>query len=171
MTVLRSNSEIADARRGAAQYEARLQPGRRKRLGQFFSGLPLGRLLAAIALDDAASTVVDPMAGHGDLLDAVIECGERRGQSLSRVDGVEIDAATADMCRRRLEGSRRLISDRLAIRDGNAFDVDCAADYAKEGYDLVITNPPYVRYQALANSGATDSIPTADDIRRALRIL
>ena len=61
-------------------YEAGLDPVRRKRLGQFFTGVPLGRILSSIALDASALTVIDPMAGHGDLLDAVVERASGRGQ-------------------------------------------------------------------------------------------
>src|SRR5687767_13760388 len=145
MPVLRSNSQLDDVRCEAARYEAGLDPIRRKRLGQFFSGVRLGRLLAAISLDRNASKVVDPMAGHGDLLDTVIECAVRRGQQLERVDAVEIDPATADICSRRLDVWRGLIGDGLSIRAGNAFDSGHAHAFCADGYDLVITNPPYVR--------------------------
>ena len=116
MPALRPNNTVENARSRAADYEASLEPTRRKRLGQFFSGLSLGRLLASIALDTDASTVIDPMAGHGDLLDAAIERASRRGSSLTRVQGVEIDHPTADMCARRLEGWHRVIgADAIAI--------------------------------------------------------
>lgn len=172
MPALRPNNTIEDARSRAADYEASLEPTRRKRLGQFFSGLSLSRLLASIALDPDASTVIDPMAGHGDLLDAAIERASRRGRALTRVQGVEIDHPTAEMCMRRLEGWHRVIgADAIAICSRDAFDVDAAADYVKDGYDLVITNPPYVRYQTQATAAASDSQRTPDEIRRDLRLL
>ncbi len=172
MLALPANNGIEDARSAAIDYEASLEPTRRKRLGQFFTGLSLSRLLTSIALNPDALTVIDPMAGHGDLLDATIERASRRGRALMRVEGVEIDHATAEMCTRRLEGWRRTIgSDAIAVRSRDAFDVDAAADYAKEGYDLVITNPPYVRYQTQATADTSDSQRTPDEIRRDLRLL
>jgi hypothetical protein len=172
MSVLPPNSTLEDARSSATTYEASLEPTRRKRLGQFFSGLPLGRLLASIALDREALTVIDPMAGHGDLLDAALECSSRHGASLVRVDGVEIDRPTADMCMRRLEGWRReLGTEAIVIRARDAFDGEASAEYADNGYGLVITNPPYVRYQTQATVDASESQRSPDDIRRDLRSL
>src|SRR5687767_10965325 len=146
MSILLPNNAIEHARSAAIDYEAQLDPTRRKRLGQFFSGLPLGRLLASIALDEEAVTAIDPMAGHGDLLDAVLECSSRRGASLAQVSGVEIDRLTVEMCLRRLEGWRGdLGADAIVIRARDAFGREASAEYANKGYDLVITNPPYVR--------------------------
>src|SRR5262245_26981666 len=135
------SSRIDDARSEAVRYEASLEPGRRKRLGQFFSGLSLGRILAAIALDNDAASVIDPMAGHGDLLDAVLERAALRGQCLARLEGVEIDVKTADACRERLAGWEDSgVADAIAIRSGDAFDDKQPTKYADGGYDLVITN-------------------------------
>ena len=163
------NSRLHEARSAAAGYEASLEPTRRKRLGQFFTGLSLGRLLAAIALDPEAATVIDPMAGHGDLLDAAVERATRRGQTLTRVDGVEIDSGAAGVCRQRLRAWEVAIpSSTVNIRAGDAFDVAVGRNYCERGYDLVITNPPYVRYQSVASIEADEFLRTPDEIRRNL---
>lgn len=170
MRVPRLDSRITDARTDAARHEAGLEPQRRKRLGQFFTGLPLGRLLAALSLDTSASSVIDPMAGNGDLIDAAIERAFQRRQLLSRVEGVEVDDETAGVCSTRIaawldEG----LVDSLIVRSGDAFDETFARDYDHSGYDLVITNPPYVRYQSLsAESNETSAPRSATDIRRSL---
>jgi len=170
MSVLQPSSLIREARSEAAAYEASLEPTRRKRLGQFFTGLPLSRLLTAIALDARARSVIDPMAGHGDLLDAVIERTTGRAQRLVRVQGVEIDPPIAAMCRRRLNEYFDLGGvGTLVVRVGDAFDVHAAGEYAREGYDLVITNPPYVRYQTQATVDDANHLRTPDEIRRDLR--
>ena len=162
-------NQIDDARFNAAEYEAALEPVRRKRLGQFFTGLPLGRLLAALALDPKAKQVIDPMAGHGDLLDAALERAGRRGQALTRVDGVEIDPPTAETCRTRLAGWRNVQDHgNLCIRTGDAFGPEIVRHCAADGYDLVITNPPYVRYQALAAQTEAEGNRSPQDIRRDL---
>ncbi len=153
----------------AAEYGSALEPARRKRLGQFFTGLPLGRLLAALALDREARTVLDPMAGHGDLLDAVIERANRLAQGLTRVEGVEIDPPTAETCRARLAPWRDSLSEAaINIRTGDAFAPDSAEQYATGGYDLVITNPPYVRYQTLATHAEHAGNRAPTEIRRDL---
>ena len=64
---------LHQVRKKAVEYEKNLLPLSRKRLGQFFTGLPLGRLLAALSVENGIQTVIDPMSGTGDLLDAIVE--------------------------------------------------------------------------------------------------
>ena len=138
-----------DAIRAVARsYEQALPHGQRKRLGQYFTGLPLGRLLAHLALDTNTRAVLDPMAGHGDLLDATWEAATERGMAIQRIDGIEIDEATAESCRDRLDGmvgtgpgpDRQIVT-------GDAFDPASIRALPRQAYDLVITNPPYVRHE------------------------
>lgn len=146
----------------ARAYEQALPPEQRKRLGQFFSGVRLGKLLAHMALRPESRAVIDPMAGHGDLLDATWDAATEAGISLERLDGIEIDGPTAEACRRRLA---EITADSGApppkIIAGDAFDPATIAALAKRSYDVVITNPPYVRYQSRSNGA------TAEDKSRA----
>lgn len=146
------------ARRAARAHELALDPARRKQLGQFFTGVPLGKLLAHLALRPDTRTVVDPMAGHGDLLDATCDAAAERAIPITRLDGIEIDEMTASACRDRLTA---LIPAQSApdysIISADAFDPAALGALPARSYDLVITNPPYVRYQALnGHDGATD---------------
>ncbi len=151
------------ARETARAYEATLPAEQRKLLGQFFTGMPLGKLLAHLALDSSTKTVLDPMAGHGDLLDATWEAAETRHIIIERSDGIEIDERTASVCRERLTqiiGTHAHTPQRII--SGNSFAIDVMAQLPDEGYDLVITNPPYVRYQARKGfSLANDKVRTA----------
>ena len=146
----------------ALTYEQALSSSQRKRLGQYFSGLPLGKLLAHLALSKETATVLDPMAGHGDLLDAAWEVAEQRGIRLQRLDGIEIDVPTARACKTRLaglEGQTR--SPQRRIIAGDAFTPAVVAALPRKTYDLVITNPPYVRYQARrTDGGKLDAVRT-----------
>ena len=128
-------------------FEANLSSGQRKRLGQFFTGMPLGKLLTHLALDMDTKTVLDPMAGHGDLLDATLETAWERGISLNTLEGIEIDEATAAMCRERLSQIYDRTQHDTRILTANAFDTASITRLSRKSYDLVITNPPYVRYQ------------------------
>ncbi|MBV9201628.1 MAG: N-6 DNA methylase [Alphaproteobacteria bacterium] len=153
------NKKISAARATALTYEGALQPVQRKRLGQFFTGLPLGKLLAHLALRDDAKTILDPMAGHGDLLDAMWEAAEERGLQLEALKGIEIDSATAQACRDRLNLCvGRDVS--WEVVAGDAFDPRFVVAAGSRSYDLVITNPPYVRYQGRGE--------TSDNARRGL---
>lgn len=138
----------------ALAYEQALPSGQRKCLGQYFSGLPLGKLLAHLALNKETTTVLDSMAGHGDLLDAAWEAAEQRGIRLQRLDGIEIDAPTALACQTRLAGlERQTKPPEQRIIAGDAFAPASITALPLQAYDLVITNPPYVRYQARQTDG------------------
>lgn len=147
-------------REAARAFEEALPAAQRKLLGQFFTGLPLGKLLAHLALDAGARTVLDPMAGHGDLLDATWEAAEERGINLERLDGIEIDAPTAAACRSRLAritGEARLPQRCIVAAD--AFEPESVQALPQRLHDLVITNPPYVRYQSRnTNGGKSDPV-------------
>ena len=139
------------ARTAALNYEKSLDPSRRKQLGQFFTGVTLGKLLAHLALQKDTRTVLDPMAGHGDLLDATFEAASELAIRVERLDGIEIDATTADVCHERLAA---LVPDsartECSILARDAFDPATVDALPLRSYDLVVTNPPYVRYQTHA---------------------
>lgn len=155
---------VGAIRCSARSFEESLPPTQRKRLGQFFTGLPLGSLLAHIAFNPDARAVIDPMAGHGDLLDAATLTAQARGARLDQLDGIELDPETAAFCGRRtgaLQASSAVAAARIVT--GSAFDPAIVAALDAPGYDLVITNPPYVRYQSQNGSGAG-----VGDVRRGL---
>ena len=157
-----SGARIA-AREVAREYERGLDATRRKSLGQYFSGVSLGKLLGHLGIRSGTRTVIDPMAGHGDLLDAAIEVAVERGARLERIDGIEVDDITAAMCRDRL--STILGGDAATestVLSGNAFGPEALNALAVRNYDLVITNPPFVRYQKRSEKrGRADSVRSA----------
>lgn len=155
---------VGAIRTSARSFEECLPPAQRKRLGQFFTGLPLGMLLAHLALDPDCRTVIDPMAGHGDLLDAVAMAARSQEFRIDRLDGIELDPDTAAFCGRRttaLQEDGAIVGSRIVT--GSAFDPLNLAALQTSCYDLVITNPPYVRYQS-QNGDRTG----VDGVRRGL---
>jgi hypothetical protein len=132
-------------------------PDLRKRLGQVFTGAPLARLLAALARAAQASTIIDPMVGSGDMLKAC-----RRIAPDALLAGIELDPAALDACRQTLG------SEAVLIR-GSAFH-NASWHQLPAAWDLVITNPPYVRYQTGRHALSTPdiSIPNANEIRQTL---
>lgn len=130
---------------------------RKKRLGQYFTGTGLARLLASLAKAQDAKSIIDPMAGSGDMLVACLEIGARP----EKLGAVEIDHIAHGRCSERVPHSHPIL--------GNAFDSKNLEILNNETWDLVITNPPYVRYQSLSNdSGDVFHLPSAIDIRRGL---
>lgn len=125
--------------------------GRKKRLGQFFSGMKVGRLLASLAEAERAQHIIDPMAGSGDLLQACLDVGARP-QLLA---GIEIDIAAYDLARGRVSSAQLVRAD--------AFDPGTRSRLTSCEFDLVIGNPPFVRYQA----SSPDSAATVLNARHA----
>ncbi len=123
---------------------------RRKQLGQCFTGLRTGRLLAALAVRHDQRSVVDPMAGHGDLLEAAAERARNIRLNADELMGVEIEREAARLGKWRVE---RCVQEfgfkRGCFIHGDSFAATTWNDTRR--FDLVITNPPYVRYQSLSN--------------------
>lgn len=130
---------------------------RRKRLGQFFTGTSLGRVLAALSQAEKAQSIVDPMAGSGDLIAACLELGA----SPEAIGAIEIDPAAYRICNKRLPNATCI--------NGNAFDPTVLGCLPRQEWDLVITNPPYVRYQNMSKgAGNAYRLPGAIDVRNGL---
>lgn len=124
----------------------------KKRFGQYFSGKKVADLLfSLLPKNQDWNTVVDPMVGIGDMLVSV-----QNHALVSRMLGVEIDNAVAKKCATRLSNA--------TIITGDAFNT--AELITDEGWDLVITNPPYVRYQLLDDNDET--MPSSKEIRKNL---
>lgn len=130
---------------------------RRKRLGQYFTGVGLGRILAALAQAEKADSIIDPMAGSGDLLASCLEIGA----DPASIAGIEIDSAVRDACSNRLPQADCIL--------GNAFESDTISRLPQPEWDVVIGNPPYVRYQSFAEKAeVVHSLPSAMQIRTGL---
>jgi tRNA G10 N-methylase Trm11 len=140
---------LLDPRLAAREFEQALPKDRRKQLGQYFTGAQLSRLLAVLALTPSTKSVLDPMAGHGDLLEAAAEASLLRKNAPLALHGIEIEGETAAFCRNRLEAILAQ-PDVLRVLSGDAFSPGVVSRLGRRQYDLVITNPPYVRYQTSA---------------------
>ena len=122
----------------------------KKQFGQFFSGKVVADMLFSLLPKEAEwNTVVDPMVGVGDMLVSVADHVSYKPQML----GVEIDEAVAEACASRIPDAH--------IEHGDAFK--SSALISSNGWDLVITNPPYVRYQL--QSGSNGVMPSAKEIK------
>lgn len=129
----------------------------RKRLGQYFTGGPIARVLAALADVRAHHAVIDPMAGSGDMLEAARQVG-----GASALTAVEIDPCAAERCRARFASP-------IDLRVADAFDTTTWASDIDRAWDIVITNPPYVRYQRSSRSATGPvHLPSATEIRAGL---
>lgn len=106
-----------------------------KALGQYFSGELVARILSVLAGCPPGKSIIDPMAGIGDMF---IPFDTQK----YRCSAVEIDPSAYQT----LSG---FLPSAICT---NAFSEDALFSYKRRGYDLVITNPPYVRWQNLNDS-------------------
>lgn len=125
----------------------------KKRFGQYFSGSRVAELLVSLLPENIRITsVVDPMAGKGDLLQAA----KSLFHDCRTILGVEIDKEVVKRCRQQVSEAR--------IINGDAFC--CKELVSRKGWDLVITNPPYVRYQLQADDNT--QMPSRESIKKNL---
>lgn len=128
----------------------------KKRLGQYFTNEKLADLLVVISRVPKNIIAIDPMAGTGNMLVSLIKNGYKR----ENVFGIEIDPIVGSISQERVGVDN--------IKIGNAFKkVTYSSINPRDGgWDLVITNPPYVRYQTMKQNTHTElELPTASEIR------
>jgi len=127
----------------------------KKHLGQYFSGSAVAGLLAHLAKFEASNTVIDPMSGTGDML---LACSPSENPEKLFV-GVEIDKDVF------LRSSDRFKNNsNVKLLNRNVFKLNTIKEVSSIAYDLVITNPPYVRYQSISENrpNTPDSISSSE---------
>lgn len=132
----------------------------KKRLGQYFSGKKVADLLVNLCELKGDEFVIDPMAGIGDMLTAAIHFGI----PAKNIYGVEIDPSAGVICKRRIDPG--------VVYIGDAFSYQPYSAMGRSAWDLVITNPPYVRYQSLGRFENDDiQLKSAKETRQCLNEL
>lgn len=128
---------------------------RKKRYGQYFSGKNVANTFVSLLPESATiKNAIDPMVGSGDMLVAV----SGKITSTQKICGVDIDGQAIAACRKKVP--------KAELFEGSAFITDEVLNGS--GWDLVITNPPYVRYQ-LFNTNDKYGLPTGDEVRQNLK--
>ena len=103
---------------------------KKKMLGQYFTSPQLSDFLVAISDPKPGIKAIDPMCGSGNMLEALI----RHGLKPEKLTGIEVDPDYSEL------------EHPYKVYTSNAFNPELY-DIIGTSYDLVITNPPYVRYQ------------------------
>lgn len=135
---------------------------RQKRLGQFFTNPLLARLLASLSSFKNVRSILDPMAGTGNLL---LASRDKFGDASIAYGGIEIDPSALRSAKEKMPWCNLIL--------GDVFNPDTIDKLPGKQWDLIITNPPYVRYQNLSKLEIDEfAIPSNKDIRsNLLRII
>jgi tRNA G10 N-methylase Trm11 len=144
------------SRSESSDFDAR----RRKQLGQYFTGSRLARLLVAMAEGSHLGSAIDPMSGSGDMLAEVNAVAPH-----AYLAGIEIDQSAYDFGCERLSA----VTDSIELIKGDAFNWSTIAQLSRLSFDLVATNPPYVRYQTLVGKAPHASDDAGSSRSRSVR--
>lgn len=116
-------------------YERLVPAAERRRLGQFFTPLWIGRVMAEWLLCEPTSLLLDAGCGSGALL---IAAAHARGAQSTRLLGVDADPLALRMAK--LNVAAR------GIRDLDLRRSDFLLDEVPEQPDAIICNPPFTRH-------------------------
>jgi SAM-dependent methyltransferase len=133
---------------------------KQKALGQYFTEFILAHLLSNLAYhSQSPQSILDPMCGKGDMLLAAHKV-YRHSNSIT---GVDIDPTVLAKAQKQVANMGN-----IKIRQGNAFDLKTWQKPGLRQYQLVITNPPYVRYQSQHQIVTKYGLPNAGEVRDGL---
>lgn len=132
----------------------------KKKLGQYFTDPNIVDFLLILTDIKEADKVIDPMAGIGNMLEPLL----KNGHDPYKLYGIEIDPKAGGFCKERLGLQNFVIDNAFNKSSYSKFDSIC-----EDGCDLVITNPPYVRYQSMLRTEEDNmNLPNAKEIRKNL---
>ena len=112
--------------------------------GAYYTPLALANAMVGLFTDDIPRSVLEPSCGDGVFIDSLQSSG-----MLDRIDtltAVEIEAAEAQKVLTRYSDVGNV---KVLVEDFLEFYKRC---YQKERYDLILGNPPYIRYQYLTEA-------------------
>jgi adenine-specific DNA-methyltransferase len=118
--------------------------------GGYYTPKPIADFLAQWAITSPTTKVLEPSCGDGVLLQAAVEalvqCGADKTTALSLVHGVEIDPEEAQKAAERIcvPDAPPLVAQ---IHVGDFFAYCKAHLTDRHLFDVVIGNPPFIRYQ------------------------
>jgi hypothetical protein len=116
----------------------------RNQLGQFATPPALAKQITEYVLslmDSQSISFIDPAVGTGSFYSALLDAAN--GRQIEKAAGIEIDPQIADVC-------KSLWSDPgLSVTNSDFTSLSAPAE--KDRFNLVLTNPPYVRHHHLDN--------------------
>lgn len=131
-----------------------------KSRGAFFTPAPIAEFLASWAIHSRTDRVLEPSCGEASFLLAAAAERKKLGDSLlGDLVGVELHVPSAKAARARLKHLR--ISAQIISADFFDYKTD-------QLFDVVLGNPPFIRYQAFSAEGRIKGIEAA--LRQGVRL-
>lgn len=112
--------------------------------GAYYTPLRLANAMVELFASEHICTVLEPSCGDGVFLDSLANVGLLN--NVNSVEAVEIEAGEADKVRARYESCAN-----VKVFNEDFFDFYKRVQ-GKSTYDLILGNPPYIRYQYLKES-------------------
>lgn len=122
-----------------ANYIAETPIARRKDYGQFFTPIPVARLMVKWVMKNNPQTILDPAFGLGVFYDEVVK--SKSAPDVHFV-GYEIDSHIIDYF------NHKVNSPNLRVINGDYLEADLGS------FDGIVCNPPYMRFQKFLNRHA-----------------
>lgn len=118
------------------EFAACASPERRKRLGQFFTPLPIARAMTGWCCRNRPRRMLDPSIGPGIFAACALEL--TAANRPREIDGYDIDGDALAAARERLSEA-----DSITVRMHRA---DFLSQPIRERFDVIVCNPPYIRH-------------------------
>lgn len=117
----------------------------RKLRGAYYTPLPLAEMMVSLFAEDGTiKRILEPSCGDGVFLDALIHKGIT--SSTNEIIAIEIDETEANKSKKNMNSFCNV---KIFNEDFfDYYDKKCE----KERFDLILGNPPYIRYQYLEES-------------------
>lgn len=137
--------------------------------GGYYTPTALARWLATWAVRTTTDRVLEPSCGDGSFLDAatsrLMELGTPTAATIRQVRGVEVVPTEAEKARTRLRASLGLQGNQVV--ETSDFFTWSEGEGAAEKFDVVIGNPPFIRYQAFPepSRGLAMSLMVAEGLK------
>ena len=109
--------------------------------GAYYTPLKLSNAIVKLFDGQDISSILEPSCGDGVFIESLSSFGLL--SRVSEVDAVEIELAEAEKVKNNFSGNKN-----VTVVNSDFFDF-YKKNYQKKAYDLILGNPPYIRYQYL----------------------
>ncbi len=117
------------------------ESSQRKLRGAYYTPLPLANRMVELLKGEKITHVLEPSCGDGVFLDAI--CKEGMMKNISSFTAIEIDKGEADLLKEKYSNNKT-----VEILNKDFFDYYHEM-HKEKSFDLIVGNPPYIRYQYL----------------------